>query len=134
MNPSPEQITFPLKEYLGFAIHVDEDGRATASLHLDERHHNPNAVAHGAVAFTLMDTAMGAAVWTVLEPHQRCTTIEVQTRYHRSVSTGVLSAEATIISKGRSVIHLQARTTDEAGNLIASATSSFAVIEPRPPT
>lgn len=32
---------------------------------------------------------------------------------------------------GRSVIHLRARTIDGAGNLVASATGSFAVITPR---
>lgn len=131
MIPSPDQVTFPLKEHLGFTIEMTEGGNAIATLELDERHHNPNGVAHGAVAFTLMDTAMGAAVWAALEPGRRCTTIEMQTRYHRSVRTGVLSAEATIISAGRSVIHLSAKTTDADGNLIASATSSFAVIEPR---
>ena len=60
--------TFPLKEHLGFEIeHGDATATATATIELDERHLNPHAMAHGAVAFTMMDTAMGAAVMSVVE-------------------------------------------------------------------
>ena len=48
--------SFPLQEHLGFTIERGH-GRAVASVRLGERHLNPNGVAHGAVAFTLMDTA-----------------------------------------------------------------------------
>ena len=133
MTEQPGEPTFPLKEHLGFTIQRGE-GRATATLHLTERHMNPNNTAHGAVAFTLMDTAMGAAVMTVIEDGKKCATIEIHTRFHRGASRGPLCAEATVISAGRTLVHLQARTTDDAGNLIASATGSFAVIQPRSPT
>ena len=51
-------MTFPLQEYLGFTIRRGE-GSGTVGLELDERHLNPNGVAHGSVAFALMDTANG---------------------------------------------------------------------------
>ncbi|MEQ1760966.1 MAG: PaaI family thioesterase [Vicinamibacterales bacterium] len=132
MTELRDDATFPLKEYLAFTIERG-DGRATATLTLDARHLNPNDVAHGAVAFTLMDTAMGAAVMTVLDDGQRCATIEIHTRFHRGAAGGVLTAEATVLTAGRTIVHLQARTHDASGNLIASATGSFAVIQPRPP-
>ncbi len=125
-DPADER-TFPLKEHLGFVIERGE-GTATASLTLDERHHNPNAVAHGAVAFTLMDTAMGAAVMSVVEEGNLCATIEIHTRFHRGVSEGRLEAPATVLTAGRRVVHLEARTVDERGRLVASSTGSFAVI------
>jgi acyl-CoA thioesterase len=127
-EPSP--TTFPLKEFLGFAVERGA-GRATATLQLGEQHHNPFGVAHGAVAFTLMDTAMGAAVMSVVAEGDRCATIEIQTRFLRGATEGTLTAEATVLSAGRSVVHLEARTVDTAGNLVAAATGSFAVIRPR---
>ena len=78
-----------------------------------------------------MDTAMGAAVMSVLPEGERCATIEIQTRFLRGATTGTLSAEATVLSAGRSVVHLEARTVDAAGNLVAAAAGSFAVIRPR---
>ncbi|MFV0525104.1 MAG: PaaI family thioesterase [Acidimicrobiales bacterium] len=126
----PDPTTFPLKEHLGFTIQRGE-GRATASLELDERHMNPNDVAHGAVTFALMDTAMGAAVMSVLDEGNACATIEIQTRFHRGATAGGLTAEASVLAAGRRVIQLEARTVDDAGRLVASATGSFAVITPR---
>lgn len=121
--------SFPLQEFLGLTVQQGAES-ATASLDLDERHHNPNGVCHGAVPFALMDTVMGGAVMAVVEEGQICATIEMHTRFHRPVQTGRLVAHATVIQQGRRVIHLEARTTGEDGRLIASATASFAVIDP----
>lgn len=124
--PRPD---FPLRDFLGFDIEVGT-GSATATLDLDPRHHNPNGIAHGAVAFTLMDTAMGGATMSVLREGQMCATIEMQTRFHRPAAGGRLTARASVMTAGRRVVHLEARTVDDDGNLIASATASFAVIDP----
>lgn len=66
----------------------------------------------------------------VVEEGQRCATIEVHTRFHRSASGGLLTAEATVTTAGRRIVHLEARTLDASGQLVASATGSFAVIQP----
>lgn len=124
----PLDTEFPLKDFLGFEIERGE-GRAVASLELGARHMNPIDVAHGAVPFALMDTAMGAAVMSVVDDDKRCATIEVHTRFHRGARSGRLIAEAVVVTAGRRVIHLEARTTDDAGRLVASSTGSFAVIE-----
>ncbi|WP_170110871.1 PaaI family thioesterase [Antricoccus suffuscus] len=124
---SPNNTTFPIKDFLEFTIERGESS-ATASLELSERHMNPNAVAHGSVAFALMDTAMGAAAMAVVPDGSICTTIEIQTRFHRAAQSGSLTAEATILTAGRRIVHLQARTVDSDDRLVASATGSFAVI------
>ncbi len=128
---TPLETTFPLKEFLGFVIERGE-GTASASMELDERHMNPNATAHGAIPFALMDTAMGAAVMSVVDEGQFCATIEIHTRFHRAAREGRLTAEATVVTAGRRVVQLEARTTDDDGRLVASSTGSFAVIDPRP--
>lgn len=118
---------FPLQGFLGFAIE-HRDGAAAAVVDLDERHLNPNGVVHGAVSFALMDTAMGGAVMSVVAEGQYCATIEMQTRFHKPVHAGRLTATASVLNAGRKVVHLEARTTDDSGRLIASATASFAVL------
>ena len=125
-----DHVPFPLEEFLGFSI-ANHDGCAVATLELDDRHMNPNAVAHGAVAFALMDTAMGGAVMSVIPEGSACATIEFHTRFHRGATDGTLRAEATVITAGRKVVHLRAETVDGDGRLVASATASFAVIQPR---
>lgn len=123
--------TFPLREYLGFTIEHGQ-GSGTAALELNERHLNPNDVSHGATHFTLMDTAMGAAVMSIVEEGQVCATIEIHTRFHRAARSGRLTAEATVLTAGRRIVHLEARTTDADGHLVASATGSFAIIDAPP--
>ncbi len=124
----PDPATFPLKEHLGFTIERGEaSGRTT--LELGERHMNPNAVAHGSVAFALMDTAMGAAVMSVIPDGAACATIEIHTRFHRAAASGSLTADANVLTAGRRVVQLEARTIDSDGRLVASATGSFAVIQ-----
>ncbi|MEZ5233668.1 MAG: PaaI family thioesterase [Acidimicrobiales bacterium] len=93
---------FPLRDFLGFDIERGE-GRATATLTLDDRHRNPFGLAHGAVAFTLMDTAMGAAVVSVLPEGAQCATIEVHTRFHAGARDGGLRAEAIVTTPGRRI-------------------------------
>ncbi|NNE73081.1 MAG: PaaI family thioesterase [Acidimicrobiales bacterium] len=73
---------------------------------------------------------MGGATMGAIDPGNRCATIEMHTRYLASARTGRLTAEATVIRAGRRVVHLSARTTDADGRLVASATSSFAVLPP----
>lgn len=128
---TPSEPAFPIKEFLGFDIERG-DGKGIASLELGERHMNPNGVAHGATPFALMDTAMGAAVMTVVDEGQMCATIEIHTRFHRAARSGRLTAEAVVITAGRRVVQLEARTTDDQGRLVASATGSFAVFTPQP--
>jgi acyl-CoA thioesterase len=59
--PDAEYGDFPLKSHLGLEIDHVEPGTAIARVGLDERHLNANGVAHGAVLFAMIDTAMGAA-------------------------------------------------------------------------
>lgn len=99
-------------------------------LEISPIHLNPNGVVHDAVPFTMMDTAMGGAVVNTIDDGCRCATIEMQTRDHRPVAAGTLTATAEIITARRQAVHLRAETRDHDDRLVASATASFAVFEP----
>jgi acyl-CoA thioesterase len=128
---SDEEALFPLQEWLGFTIDRG-NGLATATINLDDRHMNPHGIAHGAVAFALMDTVMGAATMSVIDEGNLCATIEMHTRFHRGATGGQLIATAEVLTAGRKVVHLEAKTHDGDGKLLASATCSYAVLPPAP--
>jgi acyl-CoA thioesterase len=130
MSGWPPKPDFPLRELLGFEVDV-VDGVVVGTLELDERHLNPNMVAHGGVCFTLMDTIMGAAVMGAVPEGHACATVEMQTRFHKGVKTGVLTARAEVFNATRRIAHARATTVDEAGDIVASATATFALFEPR---
>jgi len=126
-DPS-EYGEFPLKHHLG--MHVSGDDAGTAHLTIGSKHLNPNGVVHGAVLFALVDTAMGKATMNALEPGRFCASIEVSLRFIRPAATGDLTAVATVVKLGRSVVHLDARVVGDDERLVATAAGTFAIIDP----
>jgi acyl-CoA thioesterase len=119
---------FPLRQFLGMEMESAEPGCATARLEVTESVLNPNGVVHGGVLFTMVDTAMGRATMSALENGQLCASIELQMRFLRPVDTGSLRADATVIQRGRKIVHLESEVRDAAGVLIATGAGTFAVI------
>ena len=123
-----DMFSFPLQEMLGFTIEKS-DGTATASLIADERHLNPHGMLHGGIPFTMLDTAMGAAVMSVVPEGFWCTTDDIHTRFLRPCGLGEVTARATVRRAGRRVVHVDAVVTDAEGREVVSAAGTFAVIE-----
>ena len=63
---------FGLKAALGFTLE-NRDGQSIAVLKISGVHLNPNGVVHGAVPFTMMDTAMGGAVMNTIKAEPNTT-------------------------------------------------------------
>jgi acyl-CoA thioesterase len=121
---SPE---FALRELLGFQVD-SEHGVGRAWLDIDERHINPHGTLHGAVPFTLVDTAMGAATMSVLADDRWCTTVDIHTRYLAACRGGRITATATVKRAGRRIVHLDAVVSGEDGTEYVLASGVFAVI------
>ncbi|MDW3220212.1 MAG: PaaI family thioesterase [Acidimicrobiales bacterium] len=129
MTNDVDDSPFPFMTWLGFELAIEDDGACVAAIDLERRHMNPNGIAHGGVAYALMDTAMGGATMADVEDGRRCATIEIHVRYHRGARAGRLTARARVTSASKRVVHLEATTTDADGTLIASATGSFAITD-----
>jgi acyl-CoA thioesterase len=107
----------------------DEPGTGCASVEIADEHLNPNGVVHGAVLFALADTAMGKSTMSVIDdPDVYCASIEVSLRFIRPASAGALVATATVVKRGRSVVHLDARIVGGDDRLVATATGTFAIL------
>lgn len=119
---------FALRRFLDMSVAEVEPGRATASLEIGQAHLNPNGVVHGAVLFALVDTAMGAAAMSVLDDGQYATSVDLQLRFVRPASAGVLSASVEVLKRGRTVIHLESRVVGDDDRLIATAAGTFTTL------
>lgn len=108
-----------------------ETGVGRAVIEIGPDHLNPNGVVHGAVLFALADTAMGKATMSVIdEPGRFCASVEVSLRFIRPAASGGLTAVATVVKRGRHVVHLEARIAADDQRLIATAAGTFAIIDP----
>lgn len=123
-----DPYTGPFGWQLGLHYVAREPGKTSCTIDVDESYYNPGGVAHGGVVFTLADSAMGAAVHTLLEPGQRCTTAELKLNYLAPVIAGKTTATATVISKRRRLAVVTAEVHDAAGELVALAQGTFAII------
>jgi uncharacterized protein (TIGR00369 family) len=131
----PEQATpdtpgeFPLRRFLGMELSGDEPGVGVAHVVIGPEHLNPNGVVHGAVLFALVDTAMGKSTMSVIdEPDRYCASIEVSLRFIRPAVDGRVTATATVVKRGRSVVHLESRVVEDDGRLVATAAGTFAIL------
>jgi acyl-CoA thioesterase len=130
--PENESVTqFPLKEFLGLEI-VDGPvaGSVEAIIAITDQHLNPNGVVHGGVIFSLIDTAMGAATMRVLEEGCHCATVEIQTRFIRAASSGTLRGSASVIRRGRHLVHVQSEVLNDLGQIVAMGTGTFTIMYP----
>ena len=84
----------------------------------------------GGVIFTLIDTAMGKAVFSILKENQYCASIEISTRFLRPVTHGEITAQISVLKAGKRVVTLEARVHGGSeSELVAVSTGTFAVID-----
>jgi uncharacterized protein (TIGR00369 family) len=125
----------PIGDTLQFTLAEVEKGRAVFRATPGPHAYNPIGVVHGGYAATLLDSACGVAVHSMLEPGQGYTTLELKVAYHRPMTneTGEVEAVGKVLSFGRRVAFSEAQLTDSRGRLLASATSTLLVFEIPPP-
>jgi acyl-CoA thioesterase len=109
-------------------------GRSRFELSVRPEHMNPYGVLHGAVVYALVDTAMGAALVSRLEPGERCATLEVKIHYLAPVTGGELTAEARLVERTRRIGVLEARAWAGGERLVALATGTFYIQGPAAPS
>lgn len=116
---------------LGFKALEIEEGRVVFGARPDENVYNPIGTVHGGYLATLLDSAVGCAVHSVLKAGQGYTTLELKVSYLRAVTkdTGPIRAEGKVIRAGRRAAFAEGSLTDEQGRVYATATSTLLVFE-----
>jgi uncharacterized protein (TIGR00369 family) len=85
---------------------------------------------HGGCISTLLDSAMGCAVHSVLAPGQAYTTVDMTVSFVRPVfqTTGKLRCEGKIIHAGGRIATAEGRVWDDADTLIAHGSETCLVM------
>lgn len=124
---SPFGQDFEFARALGLQMVERGDGQCTMAIDIDaQRHFSPHGVAHGGVAYSLADTAMGGALKSVLDEDQWCATIELKFSYHVRVTEGRLTCEAQVLHRGKRIANMDARLYQH-GKLVGSANGHFSI-------
>ncbi|MET9030426.1 PaaI family thioesterase [Nocardia sp. NPDC004168] len=118
---------------LGIRLEVADEGYTR--YHLDPSLATTTGMftVHGGVLATLMDTAMGSAVFTKLGDGMAYTTLELQVNFIRLVMLdgSRLTCEANGMHVGRRTAVAESRITDATGQLIANGTATIHILHPQ---
>ena len=116
----------PFGDLIGLQFVKCEGGQSRCTLEVEPRLLNPHGVVHGGVLYSMADTGMGGAMYTVMEREELCATIEIKIVYFKAVRSGTLACDTRIISRGRRVAALESEITSD-GRLVAKASGTFSV-------
>lgn len=120
----------PICELMGIALVRVEDGEVVFASTPDESVYNPIGMVHGGMACTLLDSAAGCAVHTTLPAGVGYSSIEIKVNFLRPVhaDAGPVYARGKVTKTGKRVCFAEADLRDQAGNVLATATSSCLIL------
>src|SRR5919197_895361 len=109
----------PIAVLMGMWITEVSEERVVFAAEPAEYHYNPLGTVHGGVMATLLDSALGCAVQSMLPAETSYTTVELKINYLRpmTVKMGTVYCEGKIIHVGGRIATAEGRLTDEAGKL-----------------
>jgi uncharacterized protein (TIGR00369 family) len=124
----------PVVATLGFVLESVEAGRAEFSFTPAEYHYNPIGSVHGGVYATLLDSATGCAVHSMLPAGVGYTSLDLTVKFLRpiTVETGRVRCTGTVPHLGGRTALAEARLVDGADRLLGTAVSSILLIRPQP--
>ena len=123
----------PICETLDFILVEAEHGRAVFQGRPGLAHYNPMGMVHGGWFATLLDSALGCAVQTILPVGKAYTTAELKVNIVRPLSDKVplVRADGRVIYGGGRMATADARLTGHDGKLYAHGSTTCFVFEPR---
>lgn len=123
-------MPLPFVDHVGARIIESVQGSSLLMLSIQPFHFNSSGIVHGAVPFTLADTGMGAALFSILAPTEGCATIEIKINYFRPVIEGELECRSLVLHKGRTTATLESNLS--LGHLaVAKAIGTFSIFPRR---
>lgn len=126
------QLPYPhIADTLDFSIVEVGPGLAVFQGTPQLKHYNPLGTVHGGWYATLLDSAVGCAVHTMLPVGRAYTTAELSVNIVRAatVKTGPLRAIGKVVHCGRQLATAEGQIVDPEGKLYAHATTTCLVFE-----
>jgi len=126
----------PIAVLMDMWITEVSEGRVVFAAEPAEYHYNPLGTVHGGFTATLLDSALGCVVQSMLPAETGYTTVELKVNYLRPITTktGMVYCEGKIIYVGGRIATAEGRLTDAQGKLYAHGTTTCIILRPSSPT
>jgi len=113
---------------VGFHVIHDKSGHGfcTVSGHVERRHLNINGVVHGGVYATILDTAMGGSVVSLLTEDETTATTSLYVEFLRTARQGeVLTAVGRVLRRGRHIAFAEGNLVGSEGERLSQARGTW---------
>ena len=122
----------PIANLIGARLVSVDAGEAVFRCAPDESTYNPIGMVHGGLLCTLLDSAAGCAVHTLLPAGAGYGTIEIKVSFLEPLhaDVGEIEIHGHALRVGRRVAFAEAHARDTHGRLVGHATTSIAVTHP----
>ncbi len=116
---------------VGFRIDAARSGRGVCTVTgtVERRHLNINEVVHGGVYATILDTAMGAAVVSLLAEGETTATTSLYVEFLRAARRGdTLTARGEVLRRGRHIAFAEGNLFDAEGQRLSQARGTWYIL------
>jgi uncharacterized protein (TIGR00369 family) len=121
----------PISKLLGWRL-VDlnaEAGTIKVAFEGKREFCNPAGLIQGGMLSAMLDDTMGPAAFIMSEGKLFTPTISMNVNFLAPGKVGGFVCEAKVVQMGKTVVFVEGRLMDEAGTLIATATSTSRLVE-----
>ena len=118
----------PFADLIGLEFSMYEKAHSQCVLKVDKKLMNPHNVLHGGVMYSMADTGMGAALYSLLEEDELCATVEIKISYFKPVRHGILTCDTRVIHKGKRISVLESEIMNN-GDLVGKAIGTYSIFK-----
>ena len=129
-EPSPLKSKgfHPFGDLIGFEFTKLKKGYSQCVLQINKNHFNPHKIVHAAVIYSMADTGMGGALYSLLEKDESCATVEIKITYFKPVKEGALICDTNVIHRGQSFGVLESEVMN-GETLVSKAYGTFSIFK-----
>ena len=119
----------PFYRFMGIRVTKLGWGRAEIRIGVAKGLTQRAGFVHGGVSASLVDSAVGLALWTMIDRGNAIATIDLQVNFLAPANPGLLTARARIVHKGKRTAVGDCTVRDGAGKLVSIGTATYLILE-----
>jgi len=116
----------PFRDLVGVTFTKVDNGYSHCVLEVDKKLLNPAGIVHGGALYTLVDSGMGAALFSLADEGELFLTVETSVFYFKAVSSGTLTCESRVVHKGKRIAVIEAKIMN-GEQMVAKAIGTFSI-------
>jgi uncharacterized protein (TIGR00369 family) len=118
--------------WFGIRCVTRDAGRAEYEMQVTPGMLNRRGVAHGGAVCSLLDTALGAAVVSGIDPEEWCATLELSIQFRDPMRSGRVVGRGRMVKRGRRAAFAEGEIVDGSGKVLAVAHGTWYIWPAQP--